>query len=239
MKFWTILVGLVLNFAVMAADPYIFNLRSNFSFDGTLPTATNLPAGWTFTINVNRPSDTIDIQHTTGKAPLHVVGYNLNTATNSYDIIVAANLAAQFRASVPADPITTLSTTSFSITTFSANGPNWLIYVYFDVAAGAQGPQGPAGAQGAQGNQGPAGQQGVAGAQGPKGDAGEAGSMGPQGPAGAAGTSMGTCDTNQGVVILPELSVAPPGYQLLGLSALRIKIGGKYKRVRVNIYIKN
>ena len=59
--------------------------------------------------------------------------------------------------------------------------------VFFDVAIGAIGPQGPSGAQGPQGLNGPQGPQGPQGAAGPQGPAGANGAVGPIGPAGANG----------------------------------------------------
>ncbi|MDM5266484.1 Gly-Xaa-Xaa repeat protein [Bacillus wiedmannii] len=61
-------------------------------------------------------------------------------------------------------------------------------------AAGATGPQGPAGAQGATGPQGPAGAQGATGAQGPAGAQGATGAQGPAGAQGATG-AQGPADT--------------------------------------------
>lgn len=71
----------------------------------------------------------------------------------------------------------------------------------FTIPRGAQGPQGPAGADGERGPQGPAGQNGAEGPQGPKGDPGPQGppgedgapgAQGPQGPAGPGVAAGGT-----------------------------------------------
>jgi hypothetical protein len=77
----------------------------------------------------------------------------------------------------------------------------------FGIPAGAQGPQGPAGASivGPQGPQGPAGQS-IVGPQGPQGPAG-ASNAGPQGPPGPAGASIVGPKGDKGDAGRPSFSV--------------------------------
>lgn len=105
---------------------------------------------------------------------------------------------------------------------------------------GPPGPEGPAGADGAPGPQGPAGDQGPAGAPGAPGPTGAPGESGPAGPAGPVGPA-GSSDLPPGTVIsLAEGVPAPPGWTLLGTSAVPIVTpGGSTSIVRVRVYRKN
>ena len=95
-------------------------------------------------------------------------------------------LGTQIQAGMPA-----MQPGSYSLVVI--NGDN---RVTFELTVGAQGPEGPAGADGAPGPAGPPGDDGATGAAGPPGadgapgPAGAVGPAGPAGPQGPAGTAL-------------------------------------------------
>lgn len=227
MKFlWMFLLA----FGVQAADPYIIKITTGY-FDYTQidpttgavkynqPVISEIPLGWTWTVDAANSLSFIDIVHTTGKFPLLIQDYSAQgTFLALLPVFIFIPDASK--------------TTAFNIFCNSnASSPiDHIFYVYFDLGGcqGNAGPAGPAGAQGPQGDIGPAGSTGSQGVAGPKGDKGDIGSMG---PAGNDAISLG-------LIILPASQSAPVGYQLVGSTTLKLKFGKKNVKVNINLFSK-